>query len=648
MTISSIIAFVANRTDVSGGVLTIRKKLAAVVLALCTAYAILADVTATNFSEIFPDACSINLLIIAAMLYVLIIRFIPSPTFDRVPAAVSVFFGASILIGDALSRTEGLSILCESWKHILLSCFAFAGWSVLAYLFIRELYLFLDRITSNTTPQSENLLEPRMARYSVIAFTALALFWLPYIIGYAPALFLGDTPDQIAVWFNMPDRFEEAMPHLNPNIHLNDYHPVAHTALVGCFVELGLSLFSNENIGIFLYVLAQSIFTIAVLTYSLRVLLIATRNQILFFSSLAFFCFVPVFGNYAVLVTKDVLYSDLILLFIVQLFEILPTSGARRLSQSAVMRLFLTCVFLLLFRHGSLLVIVPPLLLFAIFNPALRKTLATICLGAAAIYLSFSGILLPAMGISPGSIREALSIPFQQTARYVTMHPDEVTQEEEKAIGNILAYDELAERYIPYYSDHVKDSYNWHADNHDLQAYFIAWAEMGLKHPETYTSAALSKCYGYFYFGHDDLSRSYMYTLDLSKYCMDLPLLEEYRDTFSFQSWESFKLVDFSHKVIEKYEFVLFARTPILQLFLAPSTYVWVFLILCAYLIHRKRYNLLIPLTPLAIVLIVNCVLGPCDGTFYFRYALPIALSLPIVLPLFLLCQQKEHPRQTK
>ncbi|MFQ9748440.1 MAG: hypothetical protein ACLRYY_05500 [Anaerobutyricum soehngenii] len=32
--------------------------------------------------------------------------------------------------------------------------------------------------------------------------------------------------------------------------------------------------------------------------------------------------------------------------------------------------------------------------------------------------------------IEPGGIQEALSLPFQQTARYVKEHEEEVTQEE--------------------------------------------------------------------------------------------------------------------------------------------------------------------------------------------------------------------------
>ena len=45
--------------------------------------------------------------------------------------------------------------------------------------------------------------------------------------------------------------------------------------------------------------------------------------------------------------------------------------------------------------------------------------------------------------INEGSIKEALSIPFMQTARYVVAYDSEVTEEERNAINNVLEYDTL-------------------------------------------------------------------------------------------------------------------------------------------------------------------------------------------------------------
>ena len=68
----------------------------------------------------------------------------------------------------------------------------------------------------------------------------------------------------------------------------------------------------------------------------------------------------------------------------------------------------------------------------------------------------FNSILLPVWGITPGSKGEMLSIPFQQTARYVKEYPEDIMEQERLAIDNLLQYDKLAEAYNPSLSDPVK------------------------------------------------------------------------------------------------------------------------------------------------------------------------------------------------
>ena len=54
---------------------------------------------------------------------------------------------------------------------------------------------------------------------------------------------------------------------------------------------------------------------------------------------------------------------------------------------------------------------------------------------------------MPVNKITPSSIRETLSIPFQQTARYVSNYEDEVTEKEKKTIDKVLVYDTLKDDY---------------------------------------------------------------------------------------------------------------------------------------------------------------------------------------------------------
>ena len=83
--------------------------------------------------------------------------------------------------------------------------------------------------------------------------------------------------------------------------------------------------------------------------------------------------------------------------------------------------------------------------------------------------------------------REMLSIPFQQTARYVRDYGYDVTDGEKEIIGKVLAYDELAEKYDPKRSDDVKEGYS--GDSESLKPYFKVWFSQFLRHPACYIHA---------------------------------------------------------------------------------------------------------------------------------------------------------------
>lgn len=113
--------------------------------------------------------------------------------------------------------------------------------------------------------------------------------------------------------------------------------------------------------------------------------------------------------------------------------------------------------------------------------------------------------LFPLLPCLPGGKQETLGILFQQTAKYMTDHPDEVTEEEKAAIDPLLDYDTIPERYLLTVQDPIKfqnplykDYYGiQEIDSDMLKAYLKVWISQGLKHPVTYLEATLGTCLGY-------------------------------------------------------------------------------------------------------------------------------------------------------
>ena len=161
-------------------------------------------------------------------------------------------------------------------------------------------------------------------------FLVLMIAWAPTLIASLPGLFMGDTGAQIRQWFNYPNGTSDYLRLLNPSVLLNGHHPVVHTAIIGSCVQLGLSLFNSANAGLIIYTCAQFVITAACMAYSISSLRKLGVSLPVRGTILLFFAFMPMFSNYAALLTKDVLFADAFLVLLVQTVKLVACGLPRR------------------------------------------------------------------------------------------------------------------------------------------------------------------------------------------------------------------------------------------------------------------------------------------------------------------------------
>ena len=275
-------------------------------------------------------------------------------------------------------------------------------------------------------------------------------------------------------------------------------------------------------------------------------------------------------------------------------------------------------ILICLFRNNGIHVLILSLPFTLIIARKKWKQLLTVMVCVFGFYGVFDKVILPYYKITPGSIREVLSVPFQQTARLAKYHGNEFTEEEIAVIDKILGYDDLAERYDPELADPVKNEFNKYATDEELLNYFDVWFKMFFKHPLTYINATISNIYGYFYPATYDW---YVYTKLNEK-------LPEAGYDYHFIS-ELEPLRDF----IRGYSTV-FKYIPVIKLTVNCGFYTWSYLLFIVVLILQKKSKYIILLTP-ALSLILMNLAGPANT--YFRYVLPYAVTIFTVLPLILL-----------
>lgn len=319
--------------------------------------------------------------------------------------------------------------------------------------------------------------------------------------------------------------------------------------------------------------------------------------------------FIPVFPFYAMTPLKDVLFCCFIIIYIIKIAEYIDRDQYESFS------MIILFLLIILFRNNGfhiLLFSIPFLLLLKSKN---RIKLVFHFLFIIVFYISYHHAILPYFKVTPSSPREALSVPFQQTARYVLEHEKEVTEKEKGEIDNILGYDTLKYRYDPEKADDVKNKFNPHSTKKDMKKYFKVWYEQFKKHPLTYLEATLNNTYGYYYPLTSDW---YIYT----KYN---EVLKEHQFSYHYNNLGTlrFVLIIFG---------VLFPLLPIIGLFVNIGFSTWILLFMIFYLIYKKKYKNILPYLPSILVFMV-CLVSPVNT--YFRYMLPNIFAMPVMLAIF-------------
>lgn len=452
--------------------------------------------------------------------------------------------------------------------------------------------------------------------FFIFAYSLLILFSYP-------AIFWGDTPSQIAQGFNAPEETSDYLRLLSPNRLLNNHHPVVHTILIHLFLLIGKSVFDSYNVGIFLFSLFQLMLILLLLSKTMAYL---QYRQVPFrwlAILMLYYALSPRLQNHMMLVTKDIPYGAGMLLFLISIDDIINNGIVD--SHSSLKSIFAASAFMIIFRNEGIYVVFISLSFIALRKKELRKSLLSIVLLLLLLWNIITGLIYPALLITPGSRREMLSIPFQQTARYVKTYPSEITEDEKQAINAVLDYDSLAELFVYNRSDSVKSTFNEDATTEELLTYFNAWFHMFLKHPLNYIATTMHHI--------EDLwnpftERMYRVPYNDSSHLM----------SHTNQLCHGYVETDFHYpSVLQPFRSLyekageLLSRIPPISLLSHPWFYFYSTVFVLTLFIRKKEFDGCSLFLPIILQFLV-CMAGPVVGVF--RYMFPMALCIPVALLL--------------
>lgn len=518
----------------------------------------------------------------------------------------------------------------NSWDMIFLNTFqlfkaiiVFTGYYILFRAIVNYLFdvVFNNIKIKESTSKVYNFI---FVKHSfIMPLLIILVCWIPYLIAYYPGILGADQSNQVKQFlgYDIPEwSASNSTKLIDENVKITNHHPFLHTIGIGLCAKLGMAI-GNVNLGLFIFTLIQYI-TLGVALASI-INFIKKLNVPVWLRVISLFicALSPTVAICSVQVNKDIIFASLIILYAIKLYELVKYSNIKKIEVKKWIGIIVLSILVCLFRNNGVYTIILSLSFVAIIDKLNRKQILITSITVLVIYQLIISVILPLFKIPNSGIREMLSVPFQQTARYVKEHGDEVTKEEKEIIDKVLDYDTLVERYDPLLSDPVKREYNKDATTEDLVNYFKIWLAQFFKHPTTYIQATMNNVYGYFY--PESNLRQYTYYMVNS--------IEDINEIDNFNYGYIKQLQGIRHFI--KGISSIITKIPGISWIMNIALNVWLIMIIFTYLLYTKRYKYIIYLLPFISIILV-CIISPVNAAY--RYSISFIFAMPLTVSMFI------------
>ena len=426
----------------------------------------------------------------------------------------------------------------------------------------------------------------------------LYVCWMPWYVCLFPGTVSNDSVSQLMIVFGLA-------PFTNAN-------PVCQTGLVGLFQKLGVLLGGGADLSVAMYCIMQSVLMAWLLGSLLHEMQKSGAPRALVWLSFAFYAICPVFPVFAFCVGKDTNFAMAVLFLALECWRVMH--GGVNAKRILLISLAAVCCTLLrnpgVYLAGLTLAF---LLLWAIKKE--KRWMAPLC-GLVTVGVVFAVLhlcILPSFDIAPMPETEEYSIPLQQVARVAA--GEALTPEQAAAVDGVIPVGELKAAYNGELSDPVKDLWRKDATPEAKAAFWKAWPQIVMDNPMTCVSATFHNTYGYLYPGYVSTIKPTLIIGNHSTRTANVGDLFPYTVNPLSMPLKAFtdRMNDFA----------------LWRILVSPGLYGWITLFAAFVLCRKRSAPQLICAVP-SLFTLAGCMLSAVNG--YFRYAMPLYLSAPLLL----------------
>ena len=506
---------------------------------------------------------------------------------------ISILFSLFEVIGFSIDTTKSLDCIISSKTVFLNSVIKFIGIATIIYIVILFLYEKVIPNINQREDKTNRLFNNKKSNFFIL-WGIIMLAWLPYFLKYCPAIITPDSLDQIYQTQGI-------------NV-LSNHHPVFHTFIIAIALNIG-KLIGNYNVGVAIFTIFQMLALSAIFAFTLYTMSKKNINNGIKIGTFIFFAFYPVFGMYSITIWKDIPFAIVMLLFILQLVDLVYNEKEFLNSKKKQIFLIISMILVIMFRNNGIYVVlltIPFLLWF--YRKSIKKLLP-ITMIPVIFYLLYTGPVFKILNIKKGSVREALSIPLQQFVRVLKDRGDELTDKQKQSIYNFLPQENIVDLYNPTLSDPVKACFDDEYFNNIKFEFITTWAGIVFGYPVEVVEAFLCNNYGYWY-------------PEASNWVVSRVIMENELGIKATSMIEN-KTLDFMDELIDNRDI------PVISFIFSIGFMFWIDLICVMYMIYKKQYKKLLVFIPIFAVWLTT-IASPvfCE----YRYVFSMVVTLPIII----------------
>lgn len=506
---------------------------------------------------------------------------------------ISILFSLFEVIGFSIDTTKSLDCIISSKTVFLNSVIKFIGIATIIYIVILFLYEKVIPTINQKEDKTIRLFNNKKSNFFIL-WGIIILAWLPYFLKYCPAIITPDSLDQIYQTQGI-------------NV-LSNHHPVFHTFIIAIALNIG-KLIGNYNVGVAIFTVFQMLALSAIFAFTLYTMSKKNINNGIKIGTFIFFAFYPIFGMYSITIWKDIPFAIVMLLFILQLVDLVYNEKEFLNSKKKQIFLIISMILVIMFRNNGIYVVLLtiPFLLW-LYRKSIKKLLP-ITMIPVIFYLLYTGPVFKILNIKKGSVREALSIPLQQFVRVLKDRGDELTDKQKQSIYNFLPQENIVDLYNPTLSDPVKACFDDEYFSNNKFEFITTWAGIVFGYPVEVVEAFLCNNYGYWY-------------PEASNWVVSRVIMENELGIKATSMIEN-KTLDFMDELIDNRDI------PVISFIFSIGFMFWIDLICVMYMIYKKQYKKLLIFIPIFAVWLTT-IASPvfCE----YRYVFSMVVALPIII----------------